>query len=135
MLKKLVELKKPWQLNRTALDKRLLRLADVAFRSAQLVAAIDGFQAGLTSEQNARLLAQSQKPDATSIITFMTQIDNENATRRERGVSSRLFRILESVHGFSGIVDTFVSSHPNIAALVWGSVKFVIYVGAICTDR
>ena len=109
-------------------------LIDFALRTAQLVAAIDGFQAGLTPEQKAQLLAHSRKPDATSVITFMTKIDNENATRRKRGVSSRLFGVLESIRCFSDIVDTFVSSHPNIAALVWGSVKFVIHVCAGCAD-
>jgi hypothetical protein len=94
------------------------------------VAAIDEFQAGLTPEENGRLVAQGSKPDATSIVTFMTQIDNENAHRRRRCFSSRLFRVLESIQGFSGVVDTFVSSRPNIAALVWGTVKFVIVVRA-----
>lgn len=98
------------------------------------MAAIDGFQAILPPEQKAQFLAQSGKPDATSVITFMTTIDNENATRRQRGVSSRLFGVLESVRGFSEIVDTFVSSHPNIAALVWGSVKFVIHVCVTYTN-
>ena len=106
----------------------LSALADIACRSAQLLAAIDKFQAGLTPVEKVQLLAQSNKPDTTSIITFMTQIDNENATRRRRGVSNRLSKVLESIQGFSGIVDTFVSSRPNVAALVWGSVKFVIHV-------
>ncbi len=51
-----------------------------------------------------------------------------NATRRSRCVSSRLFGILQSVQDFSTIADTFVSSHPEIAALVWGTVKFTILV-------
>lgn len=110
-------------------------LTDYTFRSAQLVAAIDGFQAALTPEQKVQFLAHSSKPDATSVITFMTKIDNENATRRQRGVSSRLFGVLESIRGFSDIVDTFVSSHPNIAALVWGSIKFVIHVSVTYTEH
>lgn len=98
------------------------------------MAALNEFQAVLTPEQKVQFLAQSGKPDATSVITFMTKIDNENATRRQRGVSSRLFGVLESIRGFSNIVDTFVSSHPNVAALVWGSVKFVIHVRVTYTD-
>lgn len=110
-------------------------LTDLNFRSAHLVAAIDGFQAVLTPEQKVEFLAHSGKPDATSVILFMTKIDDENATRRQRGVSSRLFGVLESIRGFSEIVDTFVSSHPNIAALVWGSIKFVILVCLTYTDH
>jgi hypothetical protein len=92
------------------------------------VAAIIEFQAALTPGENSELLGHSSKPDTTSIITFMTHIDKENAHRRFRCVSARLTPVLESIQGFSTIVDTFVSSRPNIAALVWGTVKFFISV-------
>ncbi|KAH8586021.1 ankyrin repeat-containing domain protein [Bisporella sp. PMI_857] len=94
--------------------------------SEPLVAAIREFKAVLTPAQSTELLAHSSKPDATSILTFTAEVDRLNADRRSRGVSSRLFGILQSVQSFSAIVDTFVSSHPNVAALVWGTVKFTI---------
>ena len=94
------------------------------------MAAIGEFQAALTQSEKNELLGHSSKPDVTSIITFMTHIDKENAHRRFRCVSARLTPVLESIQGFSTIVDTFVSSHPNIAALVWGTVKFFI---SVCT--
>jgi hypothetical protein len=82
----------------------------------------------LAPEQRARLQALNAVPDAAAVITFTKEIDDENAKRRSRCVASRLCGILESVQQFSSIVDTFVSSHPEIAALVWGSIKFALLV-------
>jgi hypothetical protein len=93
-----------------------------------LVTAINQFQAELKPSEKARLLAHNSKPDATSILTFTAEIDSINAHRRSRCVSSRLFGVLQSVQDFSAIADTFVSAHPEIAALVWGCVKFAIIV-------
>jgi hypothetical protein len=91
--------------------------------------AIREFQGSLSREENAALLAHSSTGlDATGILSFTAEIDRVNANRRSRCVSSRLFGVLESVQAFSGIADTFVSSHPDIAALVWGSVKFALLV-------
>jgi hypothetical protein len=75
------------------------------------------------------LLAQGFIPDATAVIILTAEIDNQNAKRRSRGVATRLFGFLESVQQFSSVVDTFVSSNPSIAALVWGSVRFALLVG------
>lgn len=87
------------------------------------------FQANLTPTQTAELLEQSRSNlDATAILAFTAQIDKVNASRRSRCVSSRLFGILQSVQEFSGIADTFVSAHPEIAALVLGSLKVTILV-------
>lgn len=87
------------------------------------------FQANLTPTQTAELLEQSRSNlDATAILAFTAHIDKVNASRRSRCVSSRLFGILQSVQEFSGIADTFVSAHPEIAALVLGSLKVTILV-------
>jgi hypothetical protein len=87
------------------------------------------FQANLTPTQTAELLERSRSNlDATAILAFTAQIDKVNASRRSRCVSSRLFGILQSVQEFSGIADTFVSAHPEIAALVLGSLKVTILV-------
>jgi hypothetical protein len=39
-----------------------------------------------------------------------------------------LHSVLQSVREFSAVIDTFVSSHPEIAALVWGGLKLTIQV-------
>jgi hypothetical protein len=94
-----------------------------------LTLAIREFQGSLSKEENAALLAHSSTGlDAMGILSFTAEIDRVNANRRSRCVSSRLFGVLESVQEFSGIADTMVSSNPDIAALVWGSLKFALLV-------
>jgi hypothetical protein len=90
--------------------------------------ALRDFQDILSPEQKRYLLAQTTVPDAAAVIILTSEIDNENAMRRSRCVATRLFGFLESVQQFSSIVDTFVSSNPNIAAVMWGSVKLAILV-------
>jgi hypothetical protein len=70
-------------------------------------------------------------PDLTSVITFTAQLDEQSAQRRISGVSGRLLTFLQSMQQFSTIVDTFVSSNPGTAALVWGSVKLTMLVGQV----
>jgi hypothetical protein len=94
-----------------------------------LRSALRDFQDILSPDQKRDLLAQATVPDTAAVIILTAEIDRENAKRRSRGVATRLFSFLESVQQFSTIVDTFVSSNPSIAALVWGSVKFAILVG------
>lgn len=67
-------------------------------------------------------------PDAHAVAQFTHQLDQENAKRKSRCVAARISPLLESIQQFAGIVETFVSSNPRIAALVWGSVKLVLQV-------
>lgn len=62
------------------------------------------------------------------------EIDDANAKQRHNCVGVRLFTFLESVQQFSSVVDTFVSSNPSIAALVWGSIKFTFLVSLLYTS-
>lgn len=70
-------------------------------------------------------------PDATAIIAFTTQLDNENSKRGSRCFATRLLTFLQSIQQFTVVVDTFVSSNPAISALVWGSVKLAVLVSLI----
>lgn len=90
--------------------------------------AIKSFQNSLDPDQKARLEAIQAVPDAHAVAGFTYQLDQENAKRKSRCVAARISPLLESVQQFSGIVETFVSSNPHIAALVWGSVKLVLQV-------
>lgn len=36
--------------------------------------------------------------------------------------------LISQIQSFSTIIGTFISSHPEIAALIWGSVAFVLEV-------
>jgi hypothetical protein len=61
-------------------------------------------------------------------MVFTAELDAENARRNTRGVAGRLIKLLESIQQFSGIVGTFVSSNPALAALLWGSVQLILLV-------
>ena len=66
------------------------------------------------------------RPDASSVLTFVSQTDAENRGRASRCVAPRLCTFLDRNQQFVGVVDTFVSSRPTIAALVWGCIKTAI---------
>lgn len=93
-----------------------------------LVAALSEFQKALSVEQKAKLLAINTAPDAFAVLQFTSDLDRSNARRRIRCVAGRLQNTLQSVQQFTTIVDTFFSSSPTIAALVWGSLKVTILV-------
>lgn len=86
------------------------------------------FKDTLTDEQKRQYQASATKPDAASVIAFVAEIDadNSNKSTARRCVAPRLHTFLESTQQFSHVVDTFVSSNPSIAALVWGGVKTAI---------
>ncbi|RYP87903.1 hypothetical protein DL769_000355 [Monosporascus sp. CRB-8-3] len=84
------------------------------------------FKSILTDEQRRELHGTTAVPDADSVLIFTAQLDNKN--RKGRSVASRLHTVLLSVQNFCSVVDTFVSSRPEIAALVWGSVKLTMQI-------
>ena len=94
--------------------------------TSSLREAIDDFKKALTVDQELQLHATAQVPCASSVLAFVTQIDENNNGRAGRCVSSRLCNFLDATQQFSSIVGTFASSNPATAALVWGSVKFAI---------
>ncbi|KAK6212040.1 hypothetical protein QIS74_09994 [Colletotrichum tabaci] len=87
------------------------------------------FQATLTDDERAKLQSlKGTSCDADSVITFTADLDRANPARKGRSIATRLFSLLQIVQQFNQIVDTYVSSHPEIAALVWGSVKLAFTV-------
>lgn len=102
-----------------------MRVADPTISLKQVLL---NFEDILTDEQKRQYQASTVKPDAASVITFVAQIDAENSSTTRRCVAPRLRTFLDATQQFTGVVDTFVSSHPAIAALVWGGVKTTILV-------
>ncbi|KAI0905240.1 hypothetical protein F4823DRAFT_146460 [Ustulina deusta] len=88
--------------------------------------AISEFQNVLDEKQRRELNELRPVPDANAILVFTAKLDLADLNRRGRSFSSRLHTILLAVRNFCSIVETFVSSHPEIAALVWGSVKLTM---------
>ncbi|KAJ0166678.1 Vegetative incompatibility protein HET-E-1 [Colletotrichum tanaceti] len=93
------------------------------------------FQATLTDDERAKLQSlKGTSCDADSVITFTADLDRVNFARKGRSIATRLFSLLQIVQQFNQTVDTYVSSHPEIAALVWGSVKLAFTVLANFTS-
>jgi len=91
--------------------------------------AVEDFQSILTDDQRQRLEGIGAVRDTDTVITFTAQLDYDCRSRKDRSIASRLYSVLQSVQAFATVVDTFVSSHPEIAALVWGSIKLTMLVG------
>ncbi|KAH8812078.1 hypothetical protein F5884DRAFT_831783 [Xylogone sp. PMI_703] len=99
-----------------------------AVPSDSLQDAILAFQCILTDDQRRELQQIKAVPDANAVLLFTAELDRSNSKRKGRCISSRLCSMLQGVRDFSTVVDAFVSSHPDIAALVWGSVKLTMLV-------
>ncbi|KAJ3562144.1 hypothetical protein NPX13_g8673 [Xylaria arbuscula] len=82
--------------------------------------AVADFSAALTDNQRRKFYETRAVPDADSILVFTAELDSANRSRNGRNVSSRVSKLLQSVRDFCSIIGIFVSSHPEIAALVWG---------------
>lgn len=98
----------------------------VADPTRSLKQALVNFEHVLTDEEKRQYQTGPAKPDTTSVIAFVTQIDAKNSSASQRCVAQRLCTFLDATQQFSGVVGTFVSSNPIIAALVWGAVKTAI---------
>ncbi|KAK3302960.1 uncharacterized protein B0T15DRAFT_365518, partial [Chaetomium strumarium] len=86
----------------------------------QLNEAVDDFQRILTEDQWTALKKIKSIPDADAVLVFTAQLDSSQHGRG-RSIATRLHSVLQSVREFSAVIGTFVSSNPEIAALIWGS--------------
>lgn len=93
----------------------------------ELAQALHDYETILSDEDRNQLHSQGL-PDAMAAINFTTLIDRECSSRRGQCMGPRLITFLESIQQFSQVVDTFVSSRPEVAALVWGGVKLALLV-------
>lgn len=91
-----------------------------------LTQALQDFESGLSAAQKQQYSSNCVQPRPSSVLTFVAQIDSENNGRARRCFAPRLYSFLESTEQFARVVDTFVSSNPTIAALVWGGVKTAV---------
>ena len=64
-----------------------------------------------------------------SLLDEVRRLDAQHATRsKARKYTDRFVKIVESLRPYFATIDTLVSSHPDVAALVWGGLRFVIRV-------
>ena len=92
-----------------------------------LTQALHDYEKILSDEDKSQLHSQGL-PDASAAINLTTQIDRNCSSRRRQCMGPRLITFLESIQQFTQVVDVFVSSHPEVAALVWGGVKLALLV-------
>ncbi|KAG7434983.1 Vegetative incompatibility protein HET-E-1 [Fusarium oxysporum f. sp. raphani] len=88
--------------------------------------AIDSFRTVLTPEQLAEFNSIQSVPDTDAVLIFTAELDLRRRSQKGKSIASRLFPVLQAVHNFTAVIDTFISSNPTIAALVWGSVKLTM---------
>ncbi|KAF4851873.1 hypothetical protein CGCSCA4_v003157 [Colletotrichum siamense] len=104
-------------------------------RPIRLENALKAFRDVLTDEERERLRDEmAVSRDAGQVIAFTAGLDLVDPHRRGKSIATRLHSILQTVLQFSQVVDTYVSSHPEIAALVWGSVRLAFTVLANFTS-
>jgi hypothetical protein len=80
---------------------------------------------------NARLTARERKhiTEVTSLEELIGKASKLNAKYRKSKLALFLERInpfLAQLRSFSRIINTLIQSHPEIAALVWGSVSLIL---------
>lgn len=111
------------------LSQRASRQADQTAAVKDLENTIARFQAILTDDDRKNLQKLKTEPhDAQSIIMFTARLDRFDPKRRGKSVASRLASFLQTIEQFTPIVDTYIQSNPEIAALVWGSVRLTFQV-------
>lgn len=90
--------------------------------------AINSFRTVLTPEQLTEFDCIESVPETDAFLVFTAELDLRRQNKKGKSIASRLFPVLQAVHSFTSIIDTFISSNPTIAALVWGSVKMTMTV-------
>jgi hypothetical protein len=107
----------------------------VRVRASALQDAVHAFQNNLETkhriEFDKQLSAAGNVGDASTVINLVMKLDQTARESKGRCFGSRLHFILESVNKFSRVVSTFVSSNPETAALVGGSVQFTLLVRVV----
>ncbi|KAF4875296.1 Vegetative incompatibility protein HET-E-1 [Colletotrichum siamense] len=91
-------------------------------RPTRLENALNAFRDVLTADEREKLKVEMNvSRDPSQVIAFTAGLDLMDPNRRGKSIATRLHSILQTVQQFSQVVDTYVSSNPEIAALVWGS--------------
>lgn len=97
-------------------------------REIKLSQALSDYEAILSVEQ--KQIFQKSLPNSSAVMALTCEIDRQNAGRKTRRCGARLTTFLNSVKGFTTIVDLIIGSSGSlIAGAVWGVVKTAIQVG------
>ncbi|KAJ3566121.1 hypothetical protein NPX13_g7256 [Xylaria arbuscula] len=111
-----------------SIEMSVIEAAQTANHENELQTALAQFRSALTQDQQVDLLSSNTVPDAESILAFTAGLDAENRRRKGHSVGSRVYTVLRSVRDFCDVIGIFVSSNPQIAALVWGSIRLTMQI-------
>ena len=89
----------------------------------------------ILSDQQKQELRSAGPPNPSTAIELATQIDKECTQKRRRCMGPRFMLFIDSLQKIYDATDTFVSSHPESAALVWGGLKVTILVRLVKSFR
>ena len=94
----------------------------------KLSRALNEYEAALSDDQ--RESYKISPPDAIAVMALTSEVDRQTAKGRTRRCGARLTTFLNSVQGFSAIVEPLVTSSGSpIAGAVWSAVKLSVQVG------
>lgn len=86
------------------------------------------YEAALTDAQK-REYQEAGPPDAKAVMALTYDINRRNEKKKTRCLGARLDTFLNSVQGFTAVVDLIVGSAGNpVAGAVWGAVKVALQV-------
>jgi NACHT domain len=97
-----------------------------------LKTALESFRQSLTDGERQRLVemqvSDPAKPDENKVMMLIAEIDCQNSRKFSRYVAPKLQPFLDVIQQFSSAVDTFMTSGPPVAQVVWGSVKVTLLI-------
>ena len=99
------------------------------------VATFQQLQSSLPAEDKALLLdASHQKPfTSASILESINERLEQYKRHPFQRFIGKIEPVLSHIHSFTGIINTFVQTHPEISGLFWGSLPILITVDSnIC---
>lgn len=103
--------------------------SDLSDSQDKLQQALTDFYQLLTLEEFA-VFTKTTEPSALSVVGLTSEIDKKRSGLGLRRLGPCFEPFLKSIQRFSSVVEALISSSHQIAALVWGSVKFVVIVCA-----
>ncbi|KAF5245908.1 hypothetical protein FAUST_1495 [Fusarium austroamericanum] len=120
------------ELSQSLTSRSIIQRAASRTRSdavVELETAVARFQAHLKDDERKKLQGLKATPhDIQAVIIFTAELDRSDPKRRGKSVATRLSSFLQTIQQFFPAIDTFVSSNPELAALIWGSVRLTFVI-------
>ena len=80
-------------------------------------------------DRSVLLSADYQKPfTSVEILKYMNASLDKYTQHGFQCFIGKIEPILSHIHSFAGIINVFVQTHPEIAGLIWGSLRLLITV-------